>query len=273
MQNSQSREEAIDLLLKNYATELQKKSNDRCSIKGRTLSVRIFQDNLRFLLSEDGQQEACAYQDKIGTYFKALLEEYCQLPYVERERIYFRNQKDEIDLAIQNKQLLRIVTRKQFISYVKPLELCHDKEHMYHYLVGYASTNKNGPWKIVSFRLSSISECKRQVHSGYLTLDQKNKIRKAIAETGIQYLAGSDTRQIIRVEFTSYGEKQYRQILHLRPQYVSHDGLIYEFDCTLKQAEDYFFKFGHNARILEPIHLAEKFQRKYHNAAKKYNSI
>lgn len=273
MQDSSAREEAIGLLLRSYAADLQKKSEDRCKTKGEKITMRILHDNLCFLLSEEGQQEASAYRDKVGAYIKALLEEYSALPFVEREAIYFKKQKDEIDLAIQNKKLLRIVTRKQNISYVKPLELCQDKEHMYHYLLGFAASNKEGPWKVASFRLSHISSCKRQAYSGILTPNQKKEICAAITQTGIQYLSGSDTQQTIKVEFTPHGEKMYRQILHLRPQHTKHDGLIYEFDCSLKQAEDYFFKFGHNVRILEPVHLAEKFQRKYRNAAKRYDSF
>ena len=273
MHDPTAREEAICLLLKSYAAELQKKREDRCKSKGEKITLRILHHNICFLLSEEGQQEASAYHDKVGAYIKAILEEYCDLPYVEREAIYFKKQKDEIDLAIQNKKLLRIVTRKQNISYVKPLELCQDKEHMYHYLLGFTSSSKDGPWKVASFRMSHISSCKRQAHSGVLAPEQKKEIQAAIAQTGIQYLSGSDTQQTIKVEFTSHGEKMYQQILHLRPQHIDHDGLIYEFDCSLKQAEDYFFKFGHNARILEPIHLAEKFRRKYHNAAKKYDSF
>lgn len=273
MQDPIAREEAVRLLLSSYAARLQEQSTERCKTKGNPLSMRILHDNLLFLLSEEGQREASSYHDKVGAYFKAILEEYCALPYVKREEIYFRKQKDEIDLAISNKKLLRIVTRGQYISYVKPLELSQDQDHTYHYLVGLASASKDGPWKIASFRLSSITDCKRQAHSGVLSTDQKKEIHTAMAETGIQYLSGNDTRQEIVVEFTPHGVKLYGQILHLRPQYTSHDGLIYKFDCSLKQAEDYFFKFGHNARILEPVHLAEKFRRKYHNAAKKYDSF
>ena len=49
--------------------------------------------------------------------------------------------------------------------------------------------------------------------------------------------------------------------------------MIYEFDCTLRQAENYFFKFGHDAMVLEPENLADKFLRKYRNAVKRYETI
>ena len=269
----QARETAIRLILRDDAEELKEKSRKRLEETGEPFLIRIFKDNLQYLLSDEGQAESQAYNDKIGPYFKALLEEYCQLPYVERERIYFRKKKEEIDLAIRYRKMLRIVTRKQHRSYVKPLELRTDPGRMYHYLVGLTSSGREGPWKIGCFRLCFITDCKRLDYSGFIPSDQEKEIRRAISERGVQYLSGEDPIQKILVEFTPNGEKSYRQILHLRPQYTSHDGLIYEFHCPVKQAEDYFFKFGHNARILEPVYLAEKFQRKYQNAAKKYDSL
>ena len=102
----------------------------------------------------------------------------------------------------------------------------------------------------------------------YEALEKEREIRNAIREVGIQYLA--DTYNKIVVEFTPHGENMYRSMLHLRPQYTKKSGNIYEFCCSERQADNYFFKFGHNARILEPERLADAFRRKYENAAKKY---
>ena len=273
MQDPHAREKSIALILKEYNAELEQKRKNRCREKDHSLTFRISKDNLDYLLSDEGQKESPAYRDNIGAYFKALLEEYCEHPYVERERIYYRNPVDEIELAIQNRKLLRVVTRKQYISYVKPLELGQDTGRLYNYLVGLIASHQEGPWQIGSIRLSSISNCARQAHSGFISAEKEKEIRKAVKETGIQYLSGSDTFQKIVVEFTPVGEKMYGTILHLRPQYTNRDGRIYEFHCSFRQADNYFFKFGHHARILEPIQLAELFQRKYRNAAIKYESI
>lgn len=62
----------------------------------------------------------------------------------------------------------------------------------------------------------------------------------------------------------------YGKMLHLRPGYAHKEGKDYVFFCTAWQAQNYFFKFGHNAKIIEPQYLAELFQRKYQSAAKQY---
>ena len=72
------------------------------------------------------------------------------------------------------------------------------------------------------------------------------------------------------VRLTPSGERKYQQILHLRPQYARKEGAVYTFTCTQRQVENYFFKFGHDARILAPQELADKFKRMYESAAEQY---
>ena len=88
---------------------------------------------------------------------------------------------------------------------------------------------------------------------------------------GVQYLSDNRSAGTIKVRFTPEGEKMYYQMLHLRPLYTANpEPLVYEFSCTRFQAETYFFRFGHNVKILEPKDLADKFMRRYQSAAKQY---
>lgn len=265
-----SKQQAIDLLLKVYQADLEEKCQKRCVRKEHALMFRISKRNLDYLLSDEGQRESMHHHDNIGVYFKALLEEYCELPYVERERIYYKQFVDEIGLAILHSNMLKIVTRKKNTSYMKPLELGQDPEQLYNYLVGLMATSTDGPWNIASIRLSSITSCERRAKSAFISTETEKEVRSAIKKVGIQYLVDTDPDQKIVVEFTPEGEKMYRSILHLRPQYINKSGSVYEFSCSERQADNYFFKFGHNVRVLEPERLAAKFQRKYENAAKKY---
>ena len=57
----------------------------------------------------------------------------------------------------------------------------------------------------------------------------------------------------------------------LRPSYIEKNDNIYKFDCTLTQAEFYFFKFGKEVKIINPPSLAEKFKAMYHEADLNYN--
>lgn len=73
------------------------------------------------------------------------------------------------------------------------------------------------------------------------------------------------------VKFTEKGQKMYHRMLHLRPMFSAiREDRIYEFMITRRQAENYFFKFGHQVKILEPQELADKFSRRYESAARQY---
>ncbi|MBQ8622098.1 MAG: WYL domain-containing protein [Oscillospiraceae bacterium] len=273
MGDASARAEAVGLLLKAYSAELEQHRKERCALKNHTQLFRVSKKNLDYLMSDDGQREGAYHRDNVGAYFKAVLEEYCEHPYAERERIYCKQYVDEIELAILNRMLLRIETRNKHVAYMKPLELGRDPERLYNYLVGLMATGPDGHWEIASIRLSSITSCERRAQSGFISAETEKIIRSAIKQVGIQYLADNDSSERIVVEFTPQGEKLYRSILHLRPQYTQKTDRVYEFNCSMQQADNYFFKFGHNARILEPKSLADKFRRKYENAAKKYISV
>lgn len=152
-----------------------------------------------------------------------------------------------------------------------PVCIEEDSEHMYNYLAGMIGTSQCGPWGIGAIRLSNIKIADCQNKSGYLSANEKKAIYTKIKKHGIRYLSDKEDPIRVVVQFTPHGEKLYRQMLHLRPNCIKKNGLTYEFECPQYQADTYFFKFGHNAKILEPQSLADKFKRKYQSAAKQYD--
>ena len=239
--------------------------------KGESFSFRIDKENLAFLASDEGQAEAAIYRDGVGRYFKAVLEEYCQLPYVRRERIFFGPLLDQVRLAADEKKMLRFTLyggRNKGL-YMKPLGCEEDMEHLYNYVVGMTAFSPEGPWRPGAVRLTSIQACVRQAGSGFLSAGDRRQIREAVRRQGVQYLPEEGAIRVV-VRLTSEGEKMYRHLMHLRPQYIARDGAVYTFCCTFRQADNYFFKFGAHARVLEPESLAELFARRYRSAARAY---
>ena len=60
----------------------------------------------------------------------------------------------------------------------------------------------------------------------------------------------------------------------MRPAcYEKIDDLTYVFYCTRRQAEIYFFTFGSDLIILEPVELQKLFARWYKNASNQYLSL
>lgn len=132
------------------------------------------------------------------------------------------------------------------------------------------SAQPGGPWGMGCVRLSSIKKLSSLKCSGFISADDRRKIAETIQKNGVQYLPEQGAGQTILVRLTPSGERKYQQILHLRPQYARKEGAVYTFTCTQRQVENYFFKFGHDARILAPQELADKFKRMYESAAEQY---
>lgn len=279
VQPDDTRKNAIQLLLDDYQ-EYLKKDVARRGKKGKALSFRLDKDSMEYL-SDEGQKESGFYDDNVGRYVKAVIEEYSELSYVERERVWYKNFLDMIALAVVKKKTFKLVLHsvsrsegagKNNVVYLKPLGYRQDSELLYNYIVGMTASSADGPWSAGALRLTSVKDCKCLEQAAFISEADEKQLEEAIEKNGVQYLSDTHTTQKIVVAFTSRGERLYRQLRHLRPMYTAKlSPLTYAFDCTLFQAETYFFKFGQDAKIIEPESLAEKFCQRYYAAAATYS--
>lgn len=279
VQPDTARKCAVKLLLDEYRTQLVDELQHRME-KGNAFYFRINMENLDYLASEEGQRESTFYDGSVGKYFKAILEEYAEYPLVERERIYLKDILDKIQLATSKRKILKLTmhsvnkTRSGTVNnilYVKPLGVQPDLERLYHYLVGMKASCKDGPWTPGAIRLTAIKNASCLEQPAVVSKAENKIIENEMRKHGVQYLSDNRSAGTIKVRFTPEGEKMYYQMLHLRPLYTANpEPLVYEFSCTRFQAETYFFRFGHNVKILEPKDLADKFMRRYQSAAKQY---
>lgn len=271
--------QAVEKQLAIYETQLLGDARRRLADRKKPFSIRADIRNLEYLRSDEGQAEGAYYNDRVGLYVKAVIEEYCQQPYAARERVFYRGIWNEVIRAVDERNVVKIKLRSRKNSqgraqdntlYMAPVCIEEDSEHMYNYLAGMIGPSQAGPWKTGAVRLSNVKTAECQKKSVHLSADEIKAVRSEIKKRGIQYLSDSEDPIRVVVQFTPYGEKLYRQILHLRPACKKKTDLIYEFECPLYQADTYFFKFGHNAKILEPQFLADRFKRKYLSAARQY---
>lgn len=276
------REQAIVPLIEAHRKTIEEQVRRDLSRKGTSFTIHVNKKNLLSLgretfpdWNENPKSPALGlYRDKVGSFLKAVIEEYARKPYFEREAIFCKNTLETIRKAIRLGMMLKVTTQNRYIQYVRPYTIQGDSEQLYHYLAGYLAPGPNGPWRLGSIRLSAITDCKEVFESSNIQAEQIAELDAAIRKKGIQFLSDTAQKHLperIVVEFTKQGKQMYHRMLHLRPMYSNRpDELVYEFLCTQQQAENYFFKFGHNAKILEPVELADKFRRRYESAAKQY---
>lgn len=204
---------------------------------------------------------------KPGKYLKSIFEEYCILPYIEREKIYFYDYILAIEDSIRLNYALSILTNNTEYEII-PYKIVTDTFNTYHYLAGYIY-GKDKNIHPVSFRISRISNIKIIRTHKKLTSVQEKELSDMIIKRGAQFLVKD--LAIIKIKFTEAGIKKYNSQLYLRPKYKEILGNnIYIFEITEFQAESYFFKFGKDAEILSPDNIRNNFIQKYREALNIY---
>ena len=112
------------------------------------------------------------YDDSIGAYMKAVLEEYTTLPTSRREAIFFKDTIDICNYAIARRNKLKISLTQRFSSknkesytrkfYISPYAVVTDKNGFFNYLIGVSEEiRKDGTTdekRITSFRISRIEK-------------------------------------------------------------------------------------------------------------------
>lgn len=224
-----------------------------------------------------GSNDEKYFDYSANKYLSSIIEDYSMLPFIERERIYFKNIFDDIERAI-NEEIQIMITKKSKTFFVLPYKIMTNNLSTYSYLVGYAyeSTESKENMKPCSFRISELtSEIYRLVKSKSAFLSQKRKenLHKQIALKGVEYLISDLIK--ITVKFTPKGlENFYRQI-NRRPnpeEPITTHTHPYTFICSETQARYYFTQFGKNAEILSPPSLRKEFKEKYHEACALYET-
>lgn len=287
----ESTELFIEKILSQYEEELiEKSSRDEKPVYNkredpRYKYVRIQDKNAQRIYDNDDCQESVYYDEKAGKYIKAILEEYAEKPFHEREYIMLRSSLNFIQSAIDTKTQLLISTGGK-LYIVRPYKIMLDEQHRYYYLVGKSmryETEKEARERrkrgeapeeesVASFRLSRIDESDLKTlkrGSGKITYFDEQDIKKKLSENGVMFLIGQ--AETVKLKLTPAGYNKYMNRIYQRPVLKDVDGSgLYETFCTFRQINNYFFDFGEDLEIISPIELREAFHERYLKAAANY---
>ena len=275
-------EKIISLLVREYEKELIEKASSYS--KGIGKKFRVNRQNIEILRESDASS---FYNDSIGAYMKAVLEEYVTLPTAKRESIFFKDVLDVCNMAISQRNKLKLSLQHKISAktselytrkfYVSPYAIVTDKNKLFNYLVGISEEITNDgevlEKRISSFRISRIEKC-AVMHSmsGFLSQQRIDEIQKELQKKSPQYMSGDVTD--IEISFTKKGLEMLERHLYLRPSsYKKLDDSRYVFHCTELQAIHYFFKFGRDALVISPDRLHKKLKRYYKDALDSYEQF
>ncbi len=237
----------------------------------------------RFYLEMETKQMLCdsqndTYYDSIKEYLEAIIEEYVNLPYYERERIYFRKDFERIQKALSENVYIKIAIGNNDMK-IRPLLIETDKSTNYNYLI--CTQDENGIENLMSLRLHHIKVIyKTKEKFKAMSKEEIKQLRSLVNQYSAPYLKGI-CDPIIKVRLTQTGMSNYKAWINQRPKYIGNPETIESgdekqfvltFNCSKRQIQNYFFKFGADALITEPEDLRDLFSKMYDKASDLYKN-
>lgn len=267
-----SKKIAIDQILTVEKKEMQSKIAEYNNSKGESKLYHINDNNVEYLLEDCDEEQ---YYGRPGLYIRSVIEEYCSLPFIKRERIYRKDIYETIEKACSEKRILKIKANyygKDQLFYVYPYKIVPDPFHTQAYLVCYSrkAEDEEKDKIVASFSMARISSPTMLTKTFHLNKQEIANIDSKIANYSPAYLIGKPEQ--ISVRLTKKGKQSYQSRLYSRPEKIeslSNDD-IYVFDCTQQQIFNYFFSFGADAEIISPEYLRNRFKNAHEKALSKY---
>ena len=275
----------VDVLIEQDRRELVERHTEH--IKGERTRVLRLRNSTYKKICQCMQTEPKYYRS-ISSYMSAVVEEYCSLPHVERERIYYKERFDLIRDAAEKRKRLRVTIQdgRQFIVYpqykegTNAAEKCDqsdcacietDRLNTASYLVGYSRypEQKKNEKIPASFRITSLAEIEGEEETYILSKQDRDHLVQSIKKRGVEFLLHEPIE--VRVRLTPRGEYKLSRISHLRPREIGQEGDVHIFQCTQMQAEFYFIRMGADCEILAPEALRSSFAEMYSAVEKIYH--
>lgn len=209
------------------------------------------------------------YDGDIKTYLRFLIHEYTTLSLGKRERIIFKELIEKVNNAIKNSNVIMVKSFDDSDKYiVRPIGITEDSQTQFNYLCGYAKKQNAEIESYKSFRIYRI-ETIIQLSDKYTMTEKENKFRESPAYY--------DTKNKYTVKLTNKGYSMYQGILHLRPTSTSVESkngyYILNFYSSEREMYNYFFKFGAECQIIEPVSLHKRFTEEYKKALAIYDDM
>lgn len=267
-----SENKIIDAFHEEEKKDIMMKIDEKKKRRGCDLKFRLNNENAEILMSPICIEDT-EYKKGAGSYVKCILEDYAELPFIERERIVKKHIYDKINNSLRGKTVIWVVTETQGEKtryVVEPYKIISDVMNTRDYLVCY-SRKDNEEYekrKAASFSLARIIDVKDSNEISSLCSDDIQELEKFISERTPAYLLEESYE--IHVKFTPEGEKLYRRKLYSRPERVYRKDDEYIFTCTENQAFNYFLPFLGEVEIVSPDSLRQRLYNAHKKAADRY---
>ena len=205
--------------------------------------------------------------ESLSSYYRRLFCSYAKKTKTAREKVIFKENYEILQKAIK-KGVRACITLKVGSAFnsATVYAISSSKDELFNYVLLY-NGKSNSTIRLASVHLVSLLTAKADIPE-----QSKALFDKQIA-CAPQYPIYNTDDEPIKVQLTPEGQKMFNKIYLYRPTPVSIDGDIYTFNCSKKQLQYYFERFGDSALILSPKRLGISMRNYYYYAYKKYKTI
>ena len=231
--------------------------------------------------------------------FVSNIEYYCNLRMIEREKIIYRREIEDIETYIKNKNIITIRKNNGQIVTVLPYRIGIVDESNRHCLACFRIKKESEGWyfektetvpikQIVPydaeclFKKYEIIDPEKDIHfyakeKNWEKCDSYSKmvsyIDKRISWDGYEYL--SAPLEKVFVKLTPMGFEILDEWNDFRPEYEidKDDTGVIKFRATFLQTVRYFFKFGDDATITDPKNYVKQFKSLLRKMNNNYNPV
>lgn len=251
--DEKSKKIAIEKLLNAEKKDITKSISYFKTLRGESKLYHINDRNVNYLLEDCDENQ---YYKRPGLYIRCVIEEYCSLPFIKRERIYRKDIFNIVEHACQEQKMLKIKANyynTEQLFYVYPYKIVPDPLHTQSYFVCYSKKAEEENDKLVaSFSMARLNTPTMLTKSFHLNKQETAYIESQLSSYSPAYLIGKPEQ--IKVKLTQKGKQSYQSRLYSRPEKIEllSTDYIYVFNCTQQQIFNYFFPFGADAEIISP---------------------
>lgn len=264
---------AIDQLLNADKETMIRTSREYTDNKGKSRLYHINDANVTYLIEDCDEDQ---YYTRPSQYIRSVIEEYCALPFIKRERIFRKTIYDIVEQACREQRILKIKANyygKDQLFYVYPYKIVPDPFHTQSYLACYSRKAEEGEKNkiVATFSMARLNMPTLLRKTFHWNRQEINNIDAQITKYSPAYLIGKP--ELISVRLTQKGKQSYQSRLFSRPEKIaslSSDD-VYVFDCTQQQIYNYFFPFGADAEIISPEYLRNRFRNSLSKAFTLYD--
>lgn len=268
-----NRNALLTRLIVNYTDKIQNLTN-----KSKDISPYIFHNDetnydktLSIQPTKESEKnisyiETCLLQENtLSGFIRYMVISYLSLSQVDREKIIFRKETEEVFRSINEKKQLFIQARGKKSYVISPYALVSSKEEMHNYLL--AKTNEG----YRSYRLNRIASVKTLDEVSIFSKEDKMMFER-MQKYGPQYHYELDEEPVL-VKLTDKGKILFHDLYVHRPICDSIQDDVYEFKGSHVQIVFYFSRFGKEAYIVSPNDVRKELYYFYKESFQHYQKI